>query len=234
MKRFGIFLCMLFVFLLASCAAPVEEPEPTETEGRFLTLWNTEGDIKTLLVTADGEPVVLTTEICDAFCDCGNGSRVWVTHSAIAETFPAQAEVYDYKLLEEGDLSDVPKEALEALENLGWSVCSFDHDPAAEPQTVPDPVSGYCGNTVTEVILDGETYSFWGDDSVRLTDIVINLAYDPNSVCRCLPEFTVNTEFGDGYGVNLTESYARCGEGQAPLTAEQVETIQGILDRNCK
>ena len=107
------------------------------------------------------------------------------------------------------------------------------HTPAEEPQTVGDPVSGYCGNTVTEVTLDGETYSFWGDDSVALTDIVINLAYDPDRICRCPPEFTVDTEFGDGYGVNLTSHYVRCEEGQAPLTAEQAETIQGILDRNC-
>lgn len=234
MKRFGILLCMLLALLLASCGATAEEPALTETEGRLLILWNTEGDIKTLLVTSDGEPIVLTTDICDAFCDCGNGSRVRVTHGDIAETFPAQAEVYDYKLLEEGSLSDVPKEALEALENLGWDICGASHDPAAEPQTVSDPVSGYCGNTITEVTLDGETYSFWGDDSVRLTDIVINLAYDPNAVCRCLPEFTVDTEFGDGYGVNLTEHYVRCEEGQAPLTEEQAETIRGILDRNCK
>lgn len=108
------------------------------------------------------------------------------------------------------------------------------HEPAAEPQTVADPVSGYCGNTVTEVTLEGETYSFWGDDSVALTDIVINLAYDPAAVCKCLPEFTVDTEFGNGYGVNLTESYVRCEAGQASLTAEQTETIRGILERNCE
>ena len=108
------------------------------------------------------------------------------------------------------------------------------HVPAAEPQTVEDPISGYCGSTVTEVTLDGETYSFWGDDSVALTDIVINLAYDPAAVCKCLPEFTVDTEFGDSCGVNLTENYVRCEAGQAPLTAEQTEAIRGIIERNCK
>ena len=107
------------------------------------------------------------------------------------------------------------------------------HTPAAQPLTVEDPVSGYCGNTVTEVTVDGETYSFWGSDSVALTDILLNLAYDPDQVCRCMPEFTVDTEFGDGYGVNLTESYARWGGGQAALTEEQTETIRDIVDRNC-
>lgn len=56
---------------------------------------------------------------------------------------------------------------------------------------------------------------------------------DPAAVCKCLPEFTVDTEFGDGYGVNLTDSYVRCEAGQAPLTAEQTEEIRGILERNC-
>lgn len=136
---------------------------------------------------------------------------------------------------EEGpELTETESPALTETEELDGDLDEDVHTPAAEPQTVEDPVSGYCGNTVTEVTLDGETYSFRGDDSVTLTDIVINLAYDPAAVCKCLPEFTVDTEFGDGYGVNLSESYARCEAGQAPLTAEQTETIRGIVERNCK
>lgn len=234
MKRIGILLFTL-VLLLPSCAAPAEEePELTETEGRALIALDREGTLSTLLVTEDREAIVLKTEICDAFCSWENGDRVRVTHGGVSETFPAQTEVYDYKTLGEGSWLDIPQETLTALEDLGWSFSLDSHEPAAEPRTADDPVSGYCGNTVTEVTLDGETYSFWGDDSVTLTDIVINLAYDPEAVCKCLPEFTVDTEFGDGYGVNLTEHYARCEAGQAPLTAEQAETIQGILDRNCQ
>lgn len=107
------------------------------------------------------------------------------------------------------------------------------HAPAAQPLTVEDPVSGYCGNTVTQVTVEGETYSFWGSDSVTLTDLLINLAYDPEALCRCLPQYTVDTEFGSGYGVSLSGSYARCADGQAALTEEQAEIIRGILDRNC-
>lgn len=231
MKRFCLFACAALL-LLAACAAPAAEPETTE--GRALTAWNEEGNIRTLLVTEDGEPIVLTTEVCDAFCDWNNGDRVRVTHDGVSETFPAQTEVYDYKTLAEGDWSDIPEETVTALKDLGWDFCLDVHAPAAEPQTVEDPVTGYCGNTVTEVTLDGETYSFWGDDSVTLTDIVINLAYGPEAVCKCLPEFTVDTEFGDGYGVSLTESYVRCEAGQAALTEEQTEVIRGIVERNCK
>ncbi len=96
---------------------------------------------------------------------------------------------------------------------------TLEHDPA-----------GYCGNTVTTVSCEAWEVSFWGGDSVALTDLLLYLDYS-GDVCRCLPEYTVDTEFGTGYGVNLTEGYARHDGGQVPLTAEQVEEIRGILDR---
>ena len=53
-------------------------------------------------------------------------------------------------------------------------ICT-DHDLAEAPQTADDPVTGYCGNTVTTIDLDGKIYSFEGSDSVNLTDVLINL-----------------------------------------------------------
>ena len=104
------------------------------------------------------------------------------------------------------------------------------HMSAIRPETVDAPVTGYCGNTMTTIILENKEYTFMGSDSVNLTDILINLKYDPMKVCRCIPEFTVKTEFGEPYGVNLTLGYARCEEGQANLTVEQINLIQKILD----
>ena len=231
MRRVVLCVCLLAALLLSACAAPEKEPELTETEGRLLLAI----DGKALLVRAEGEPIVLSVQAEgeDPWAGFQSGDRVRVTHDGIGETYPAQTGAYQWERLEAGTLEDVPEEVLESLEGLGWDFGREVHEPAAEPQTVADPVTGYCGNTVTEVTLEGETYSFWGDDSVTLTDIVINLDYDPEAVCRCLPEFTVNTEFGDGYGVNLTESYVRCEAGQASLTAEQTEAIREIVERNC-
>ena len=104
------------------------------------------------------------------------------------------------------------------------------HMSALRPETVNDPVTGYCGNTMTTIILEGNEYTFMGSDSVNLTDILINLKYDPMKICCCIPEFTVKTEFGEPYDVNLTLGYARCEEGQANLTVEQINLIQKILD----
>lgn len=163
-----------------------------------------------------------------------SGDRIRVTYDMPAGSpWPGVNWVFTCELLEKGTLDDVPEEALTTMEEAGYDFGRHTHQPADSPQTVDDPISGYCGNTVTSVTVDEETYSFWGSDSVTLTDILINLAYDPEHLCRCMPEFTVDTEFGNGYGVNLTESYARCEAGQADLTAEQTETIRAILERNC-
>ena len=122
--------------------------------------------------------------------------------------------------------------AAEGTVHYGFYVIMDDHSHtlAEQPQTVDDPVTGYCGNTMTTIILDGKEYTFMGSDSVNLTDILINLKYDPMRVCRCAPEFTVKTEFGEPYAVNLNQGYARCEEGQADLTQDQVSLIQQILD----
>ena len=122
--------------------------------------------------------------------------------------------------------------AAEGTVYYGFYVIRDDHGhaPAENPQTVDDPYSGYCGNTMTTIMIDGKEYTFEGSDSVYLTDLLLNLRYDPMRVCRCAPEFEVTTEFGGPYGINLSNAYARCEDGQAELTEEQVEMIQKILD----
>ena len=126
--------------------------------------------------------------------------------------------------------------AAEGTAHYGFYVImdNHSHTLAEQPQIVDDPVTGYCGNTMTSIILDGKEYTFMGSDSVNLTDILINLKYDPMHVCRCAPEFTVKTESGDPYGVNLNLGYVRCDEGQADLTPDQIEMIQQILDNQTK
>lgn len=103
------------------------------------------------------------------------------------------------------------------------------HEAAEKAQTVEDPYSGYCGNTMTTISMDGKEYTFEGSDSVYLTDLLLNLAYDPDKLCDCMSEFTVKTEFGGPYGVNLSQGYARYDGAQAYLTKEQIEVIRNIL-----
>ena len=66
------------------------------------------------------------------------------------------------------------------------------HGIASDVQTVDDPFIGYCGNTWTTLHIGDKEYSFMFGHSITLTDILINLDYDPDKLCKCLPEYTVN------------------------------------------
>lgn len=104
------------------------------------------------------------------------------------------------------------------------------HQPAKEEQTVSDPFVGYCGNTQTTIYFkDNKSYTFMSGNSVTMTDILLNLDYDTKKLCNCSPEYKVDTEFGLGYGINLTEGYARCDKGQAELTKEQIDKLKEII-----
>jgi len=112
------------------------------------------------------------------------------------------------------------------------------HQPAQADNIVPHDPVGYCGNTVTTVSADalvtGEDWevSFWGSDSVALTDLLTYLDYQ-EGICRCLPEYNVTTEFSEeSYGIDLTSGYVRRGDSQVDLTEGQTELIRDILERN--
>ena len=105
------------------------------------------------------------------------------------------------------------------------------HAPADEPETTGGTEDGYCGNTSVAVTLDGSAHTISGSDAVTLTAILENLDYDPQAVCNCLAEFTVETEVGTAYEVNLTEYFARCDAGQAALTQKQADAIREIVEQ---
>ncbi|MBE6740408.1 MAG: hypothetical protein E7565_08845 [Ruminococcaceae bacterium] len=104
------------------------------------------------------------------------------------------------------------------------------HQPIETENGEFESIGVYCGNTLTTVYFDnGKSYSFMSGNSVRVTDILRYLDYDKEKVCDCLPEYTVDTEFGIGYGINLTEGYARCDKGQADLTTTQLNELKKII-----
>lgn len=111
----------------------------------------------------------------------------------------------------------------------------YTHANTQEEQRVDEPISGFCGNTVTTVYLRSEEtgVSFMYDDSVILTELLVNLDYKPENLCKCIMEnyYTVDTEFGKGYQINLDGAFVRCDKGQANLTEKQVAIIKEIIER---
>lgn len=95
---------------------------------------------------------------------------------------------------------------------------------------VEHEIMGYCGNTVTTVCkIGGESVSFWGTNSVALTDLLLYLDYSEDT-CRCPAEYRVDTEFGEGYEINLTNTFVRHDGKQVSLTEEQAEQVREILE----
>ena len=104
------------------------------------------------------------------------------------------------------------------------------HMTALTPQIVENPVTGYCGNTQTRLYIDGKEYWFMYGYSVTLSDLLVNLDYDPGKVCRCMAQYTADTEFGTNYQIHLDYGFVRCDLGQADLTQDQIQTIADIIN----
>ena len=105
------------------------------------------------------------------------------------------------------------------------------HTPAEASESTDDTSSGYCGNISVTVSLNEKAYAVSGSDAVTLTSILESLDYTPENLCTCPAQFTVTTEVGTVYEVNPSEYFARCDAGQAALTRQQADTIQGVIDR---
>ncbi len=110
------------------------------------------------------------------------------------------------------------------------------HVSAAQCNIIAHEEVGYCGNTQTALRkMNGRQVvwetSFMYGDSVALTDLLRWLDYS-DGICRCLPEYEVDTEFGGAYGINLSQGYVRYGEAQVQLTGEQLERVSEIVFAN--
>lgn len=129
------------------------------------------------------------------------------------------------------DMEKIPAEEAGGYANGMEEELSIDHSHRfAESAEDKKSTAAYCGNMLTTVYLDEVNFTLAGSDSVRITDILIHLDYDPEAVCRCMAEFTVDTETLTGIQVNLIQAFARCEKGQAALTEEQAETIRSIIN----
>lgn len=97
--------------------------------------------------------------------------------------------------------------------------------PDTEEDAIADiVVSGYY------ISAEGKFYFVSDEDTAILSEILYHLEYNPYKVCKCLPQYTVVLA-GTEYGIHLDEAYARCDDGQASLTEEQLQQIQNILNK---
>lgn len=125
---------------------------------------------------------------------------------------------------------EVPYE--EAGDTKAENSLSNDHSHRfAEGEEGGRSTAAYCGNLEVTIDVAGERFTISGTDAVRITDILVNLTYDPAHICRCMTDITVDTETLKGIQLNTAQGFARCERGQAALTEEQARILQEIIDR---
>ena len=126
----------------------------------------------------------------------------------------------------------MPAKAMDAAESAVLN------NAGAPPECMQDIYYGATADSIVEdssvqtdsILVRGSRYSISEQDAAALRKILSKLNYNPHKVCRCLPQYTVVLA-GTEYGIHLDEAYARCDDGQASLTEEQLQQIQNILNK---
>lgn len=75
-----------------------------------------------IIIDEDNIPICMDnkTGMEDIFRDLNNGDKIEVAYDTINETYPAETKIYNCKLIERGSINNIPKDALEKLEEMGW------------------------------------------------------------------------------------------------------------------
>ncbi len=197
-----------------------------------------------MILMESGGATVLSYDDEEIFDGISNGDRIKILNDAILESYPSQTNVYYLKKLSDGTEADLPAGTLNSLREMGWiPKLTHTHNTADGNNVVPHKEGGYCGNTTTVLKThigteNEKEYSFWGVESVALTDLLLHLDYSTDNICGCEAEYFVKTEFGKSFYINLSESFATCIEtdgnlalGQVALSDEQVKTISEIIKK---
>ena len=114
-----LIILLVFVLLVAAVFAVMKIMGLTVSVGRYV-----ETDNGRPMLVVDEQPILLTSKSGnDWFAKMRSGDEILVVHEQMmAETFPAQTNVYLAFRLAEGTLEMSPDEVVNQLEGLGWEI----------------------------------------------------------------------------------------------------------------
>jgi hypothetical protein len=202
-KIISIVLCALLAISLASCSAVSENGEESERwtiRGRYCE--DTNG---TSLLLSDEEGAICITPAGteDLFDDLENGDEIEISVDGVAETYPVQATVYSYTLIEKGTVENLDAEEIQDLETLGWEF-SFEVEIIDESSEATEDVKAN-RNVFEDVI--GKTFIYEGEglqgDDFTITFDEYTFSYSEGIASSHLGFGTWSIE---GNMITLTES----------------------------
>ena len=113
MKRKHWILIVLAVVILAASAVLVAM---SGSVGRFLR-----SDSGRPMIVCNYSPNSMSTRTeRDIFRNLETGDKIWVLHSAVAESYPGRMRVYAVIRLGKGSIADIPQDVIDELRGLGW------------------------------------------------------------------------------------------------------------------
>jgi hypothetical protein len=117
-KVMSAILCVFLVIVFASCGANSNtEMELGAIRGRYCEAANG----TSLLLSEDAGAICISlADTKDTFDGLDNGDVIEIMTDGVAETYPGQATVYSYTLIEKGTVEDLDSDELQSLESLGW------------------------------------------------------------------------------------------------------------------
>jgi hypothetical protein len=193
-KILSIVLCALLAISLASCSDGSENAEETEQwtlSGRYCE--DTSGT-SFLLSEKEGAICITPADTEELFDDLENGDEIEISVDSVAETYPAQATVYSYTLIEKGTVEDLDVEEIQDLEVLGWEF-SF------EVEIIDESSEAAAIDVCPAIMVNGEIY-FDTDHKSTVTGRCGNMDGQITSECSSFetPSINEQSNFGTGYG----------------------------------
>ena len=109
-------LCSVLILILtifASC-----NNNKTTSTGRCLVTIDNQ-----YLIVMNNSPVVMSNQSRkdNLFEEIKTGDMIKITHDGINESYPGQTGVYSCSILKTGTISDISKEVISSLNEMGWT-----------------------------------------------------------------------------------------------------------------
>lgn len=106
------------------------------------------------------------------------------------------------------------------------------HSPAESAASREEPAPAYAGEITVTAHPGGQTYILTGEEAAAVVRLLEELSYESDATCRCMAEYTVDTETAEGYQISLTNSFVRFSGAQAALTREQTDRLRQLLENS--